>query len=80
MATGVRSRTLAAAGATVLVLAGGACGGDDVDLQEQDEEIETPGPGLDEGEDLPAVEGDKGESDNFDPNVDVESGIEGVDG
>ena len=54
----------------------GACADDDVDLEGP---IETPGPGLDEGEDLPAVDGSRGESDNFDPSVDVDSGVQGVD-
>lgn len=80
MERGRQARILLATGAAAAVAAVGACsGGDDLDLPE-DQEIETPGPGLDEGEDLPAVEGDQGESDNFDPSVDVESGIEGVDG
>ena len=79
MTTRGRARTVMAGGAAVMVLVGGACTDDsDLDLP-ADEEIETPGPGLDEGEDLPAVEGDQGESENFDDDVDVDSGIQGVD-
>lgn len=74
MATTRRVRSSAAAAAVLGVLVGGACADDGgVDI---DEEVETPGPGLDEGEDLPAVEGEGGESDNFDPDVDVDSGIQ----
>ena len=66
----------AVAAAAALVVGAGACNDDGLDM---DEEIETPAPGLDEGEDLPPYEGTEGDSDNFDPSVETDSGIQGVD-